>query len=157
MSKRRFKPMKSQRTEKQGDDAPQKSPIDGQIKKTKIFHNQNRESAFKNREPALKKIEYPEYKCSKCGEIIQDLSSAIADKESGLPAHFDCVIEFLKKAEEIKEGEEIIYIGNGNFAVVYFENPKIRKNFKIIKLIEWEDKNRLYQWKKDISELTSKT
>ena len=71
--------------------------------------------------------------------------------------HFDCVIEFLKKAEELKEGEEIIYIGNGNFAVAYFENPKIRKNFKIIKLIEWEDKNKLYQWKKDISELTSKT
>lgn len=150
MSKRRFKPTRSQRTEKRDDDNPQKRPLDGQIKKTKTFHGQNKE-------PAFKKIEYPEYKCTKCGEIIQDLSSAIADKESGQPAHFDCVIEFLKKAEELKEGEEIIYIGNGNFAVAYFENPKIRKNFKIIKLIEWEDKNQLYQWKKDISELTSTT
>ena len=140
--------MRSQRTEKREDDTPQKRSLDGQIKKNKIFHGQNRE-------PALKKIEYPEYKCTKCGEIIQDLNSAIADKESGQPVHFDCVIGFLKKAEELKEGEEIIYIGNGNFAVAYFENPKIRKNFKIIKLIEWEDKNQLYQWKKDISELTS--
>nr|WP_303932514.1 hypothetical protein [Treponema denticola] len=150
MSKRRFKPTRSQRTEKRDDDTPQKRPLDGQIKKAKTFQGQNRE-------PAFKKIEYPEFKCTKCGEIIQDLSSAIADKESGLPVHFDCVIEFLKKAEELKEGEEIIYIGNGNFAVAYFENPKVRKNFKIIKLIEWEDKNKLYQWKKDISELTSKT
>ncbi|UTC84573.1 hypothetical protein [Treponema denticola] len=150
MSKRRFKPMRSQRTEKREDDTPQKRPLDGQIKKAKTFQGQNRE-------PAFKKIEYPKYKCAKCGEIIQDLSSAIADKESGLPVHFDCVIEFLKKAEELKEGEEIIYIGNGNFAVAYFENPKVRKNFKIIKLIEWEDKNKLYQWKKDISELTSTT
>ena len=142
--------MRSQRTEKREDDTPQKRPLDGQIKKAKTFQGQNRE-------PAFKKIKYPEYKCTKCGEIIQDLSSAIADKESGLPVHFDCVIEFLKKAEELKEGEEIIYIGNGNFAVAYFENPKVRKNFKIIKLIEWEDKNKLYQWKKDISELTSTT
>ena len=142
--------MRSQRTEKREDDTPQKRPLDGQIKKAKTFQGQNRE-------PALKKIEYPEYKCTKCGEIIQDLNSAIADKESGQPVHFDCVIGFLKKAEELKEGEEIIYIGNGNFAVAYFENPKIRKNFKIIKLIEWEDKNQLYQWKKDISELTSTT
>ena len=142
--------MRSQRTEKREDDTPQKRSLDGQIKKAKTFHGQNRE-------PALKKIEYPEYKCTKCGEIIQDLNSAIADKESGQPVHFDCVIGFLKKAEELKEGEEIIYIGNGNFAVAYFENPKVRKNFKIIKLIEWEDKNKLYQWKKDISELTSTT
>ncbi|UTC66082.1 MULTISPECIES: hypothetical protein [unclassified Treponema] len=150
MSKRRFKPGRSQRTEKRTDDAASKRPFDGQAKKTRPFNGQNRE-------PAFKKIEYPEYTCTKCGEIIQDLSSAIADKESGLPVHFDCVIEFLKNAEELKTGEEIIYIGNGNFAVAYFENPKIRKNFKIIKLIEWEDKNKLYQWKKDISELTSKT
>ena len=150
MSKRRFKSGKNQRSEKTVGDPSSKRPFDGQIKKNKTIYNQNRE-------PAFKKIEYPEYKCTKCGEIIQDLSSAIADKESGQPVHFDCVIGFLKKAEELKEGEEIIYIGNGNFAVAYFENPKIRKNFKIIKLIEWEDKNKLYQWKKDISDLTSKT
>lgn len=150
MSKRRIKTGRSQKTEKSVSDPNFKRPFDGQIKKNKTFQPQNRE-------PALKKIEYPEYKCTKCGEVIQDLSSAISDKESGLPVHFDCVIEFLRKAENLKEREEVIYIGNGNFAVAYFENPKIRKNFKIIKLIEWEDKNKLYQWKKDISELTSKT
>ena len=69
--------MRSQRTEKREDDTPQKRPLDGQIKKAKTFQGQNRE-------PAFKKIEYPEYKCTKCGEIIQDLSSAIADK--GLPS-----------------------------------------------------------------------
>ena len=52
MSKRRFKPIRSQRTEKRDDDTPQKRPLDGQIKKTKTFHGQNKE-------PAFKKIEYP--------------------------------------------------------------------------------------------------
>ncbi|WP_024469528.1 hypothetical protein [Treponema pedis] len=104
----------------------------------------------------IKKIEYPEFICTKCGKHIEDLSAAIADKESGQPVHFDCVMEFLKKAEDLKQNEEVIYIGNGNFAVAYFENPKLRKNFKIIKLIEWEDKNKIYSWKAELADLASK-
>lgn len=150
MRKRRFKPSPNQRTEKRLDNSNPNRLFEGQIKKNKNSYGQYRELL-------IKKIEYAEYTCTKCGEIIKDLNSAIADKESGMPMHFDCVLEFLKKAEELKAGEEIIYIGNGNFAVAYFENPKIRKKFKIIKLIEWEDKNKLYQWKQDISDITSMT
>lgn len=150
MSKRRFKHNRGPRTEKRTDDSNSQRPFELQNKK-------NRTPQTQNKEPAIKKIEYPEYTCPKCGQIIKELSSAISDKDSGLPVHFDCVIEFLKKAEELKPGEEVIYIGNGNFAVAFFENPKIRKKFEIKKLIEWEDKNKVYQWKKAISELTSNT
>lgn len=80
----------------------------------------------------------------------------MADKESGEPVHFTCVLEFLKNAENLGENEEVIYIGNGNFAVAFFENPRIRKKFKIKKLIEWEDKNKVYDWKKEIAELASR-
>lgn len=104
----------------------------------------------------VSKIEFPEFICAKCGNPIEDLTSAIADKESGYPVHFDCVIEFLKKAEDLKPKEEIIYIGNGNFAIVYFANPKLRKDFKIVRLIEWEDKNKIYSWKNDVADLASK-
>lgn len=129
----------------------------------KISFNPN-ELLPKKTKPALRrqkdfqvsKIEFPEFICAKCGNRIEDLTSAIADKESGQPVHFDCVIEFLKKAEDLKPQEEILYIGNGNFAIAYFENPKLRKNFKIIRLIEWENKNKIYPWKNDIADLASK-
>lgn len=104
----------------------------------------------------FKKIEFPAPVCPKCGQTIKDITSAISDKNTGNPVHFDCVIDFLKKSETLNESEEVIYIGAGNFAVVYFENPKIRKNFKIIKLIEWENKNQANEWKSEIAELASK-
>ena len=108
------------------------------------------------KEFVFKKIEYPQYVCPRCGEQIEELSSAVADKESGEPVHFTCVLEFLKNAENLGENEEVIYIGNVNFAVAFFENPRIRKKFKIKKLIEWEDKNKVYDWKKEIAELASR-
>lgn len=104
----------------------------------------------------FKKIEFPAPICPRCGTPIKDIVSAVSDKATGTPVHFDCIVDFLKKSETLKESEEIIYIGAGNFAVVYFENPKIRKNFKIIKLIEWENKNGNYEWKTGIANLASK-
>lgn len=103
------------------------------------------------------KIEWPKSVCEKCGKEIKDLNIALSDKNTGSPVHFDCILEFIKKTEEIREGEEVIYIGNGNFAIVSFENPKTRKNFKIVKLIEWEEKNNSHQWKEKIKELASST
>ncbi len=121
-----------------------------------ILPKKQKQPSARKSELQVKKIEYPEFICPRCGNPIEDLSAAIADKESGQPIHFNCVIEFLQKAEELKENEEIIYIGNGNFAVVYFENPKFRKKFKIMRLIEWEDKNKTYPWKSEIADLASR-
>lgn len=144
MNKKKYNNKKYAKTE--DNQQPQPQNIN---KKNKVFHQ-------KKKETPIKKIDYPQYVCTKCGQPIEDISSAISDKETGNPIHFTCVIEFLKNAETLKEKEEIIYIGNGNFAIVYFENPKIRKKFKIVKLIEWEDKNKNYSWKTDIAELASR-
>lgn len=124
--------------------------IEGNINKRPKFDNTQRKPI------QMKKIDFPQFICTKCEKPIYDLTSAIADKESGQPVHFDCVINFLRKYEDLKQNEEVVYIGNGNFAVVYFENPKIRRNFKIIKLIEWEEKNKLYSWKSGVADLASK-
>ena len=105
----------------------------------------------------IRKIEWPEHLCERCGELITDLTQALSDKNTGKPVHFECILALLKSSEELKEKEEVVYIGNGNFAVVYFENPKIRSKFKIVKLIEWEDRNKMYEWQDEIAKLGSST
>ena len=105
----------------------------------------------------IHKIEWPEHNCEKCGKPIVDLTQALSDKSTGKPVHFECILAFLRESEVLKEKEEIVYIGHGNFAVVYFENPKIRSKFQIIKLIEWEDRTKPYQWRDEVAELGSST
>gem|GEM_PF-283949 len=111
----------------------------------------------KKSEPSNLKIEWPEHICKKCGLPIKDPTLAMSDKITGLPIHFDCILKFLKQSEVLKENEELIYIGSGNFAIVYFENPKIRKNFKIIKLIEWEAGSKTSEWRMEMVRLGSST
>jgi hypothetical protein len=79
------------------------------------------------------------------------MSAAIADKGTGVPVHFDCVLEFLQKSEELNKGEKVVYIGQGRFAVVYLENPQDTRKFKIIRIIEWEDKEKKQAWRAEIS------
>jgi len=65
------------------------------------------------------------------------MSSAIAEQKSGDPAHFDCVIKDLAKQETIKENEKIVYLGNGKFGIIHYDNNQ-NKNFKILKEIDYE-------------------
>ena len=88
--------------------------------------------------------------CPYCGEPIKDITVAVASKETGEPAHFDCVLKLLEESEPRAENEKIIYIGQGNFAVVFFENPHNPKKFKISRLIEWEDKKQKLEWRMSI-------
>ena len=88
--------------------------------------------------------------CPYCGEAIKDITGAIASKETGEPAHFDCVLKLLEESEPHAENEKIIYIGHGNFAVVLFENPHKPRKFKISRLIEWEDKKAKLDWRLSI-------
>lgn len=145
MKKRKFRPKKNYEKEK---------TFNGNTSNNEPA--QQRKIHKKPPEQPVEKIIYPKFICSKCGKPIEELNSAIGDKETGNPVHFECVIEFLKKAESLKEKEEIIYIGNGNFAIAFFEVPQNRKNFKITKLIPWEEKGKDYSWKADIANLASK-
>ncbi len=125
--------------------------------KKRTPYNSGNSSSRTQKKEVFSKIEWPKPICEKCGKEIRDLTTALSDKNTGNPVHFDCILEFIKNSEEIKENEEVIYIGNGCFAIVSFENPKIKKKFKIVKSIEWEEKNRTYQWKDEIKELASNT
>ncbi|HOF11950.1 MAG TPA: hypothetical protein PK248_04460 [Treponemataceae bacterium] len=120
--------------------------------------NQNTEGKNKTSDPrerVLPEIKLEDFTCSFCQKEIQDLPSALSDKTSGEPVHFDCVLEHLKESEEIGENEKLFYIGKGNFAIAYFENPHDLRKFEIRKLIEWENKEKESRWRNDISDLYS--
>lgn len=100
--------------------------------------------------PPLPKL--PVLVCVKCGETIQDITSALTDKGGSGPVHFDCVISFLTGAENLGANEKIVYIGQGRFAVMFFENPADTRKFKIVRIIEWESREAKADWRLDISE-----
>ena len=91
----------------------------------------------KQKQKAINEIKSREIICPKCNMPITDVSSAMADKSTGKPVHFDCVLNQLKENEPVGENEKIAYIGQGRFAVLYYENPRDQKKFVIKKIIEF--------------------
>ena len=111
--------------------------------------------AEKKIQQAIKEIKLREVICPKCGQPITDISSAITDKESGKPAHFDCILNQLRQTEQVGENEKIAYIGQGRFAVIYYENPRDQRHFTIKKIIEWEERDKKPEWRSELSGLYS--
>jgi len=107
--------------------------------------------------------------CPWCGKPIRDLSQAIADKNTGTPVHFECVTARLAEDERLEKGDTISYIGGGRFGIVCFGgeiNPKDspdrpslsgRHDFKIKKIIEWENKDTRAEWRSVICDHYSVT
>ena len=92
------------------------------------------------------------FTCARCGKPIKDLSAALADKENDQPVHFDCVLDFLKQTEILHENEAISYIGQGRFAVIKYASMVTMKEFTIVRIIEWEDKNQRAEWRGKIAD-----
>ncbi|MCR4938828.1 MAG: hypothetical protein K5930_01805 [Treponemataceae bacterium] len=99
------------------------------------------------------KLNTPE--CPMCGKPITELSTALADKDSGLPVHFDCVLEHLQKNEKLSSDQKIVYIGQGRFGVLVFPQAHDTKNFSIQKIIEWEPHDKKIEWRTEIAGLYS--
>jgi len=73
--------------------------------------------------PNLSTDPLPVSDCPWCGKPIRDMSSAIADKDSGYPVHFDCVTARIAFGERLEKGDSVAYIGGGRFGVVSFGSP----------------------------------
>jgi hypothetical protein len=99
----------------------------------------------------------PALDCPYCGKPIKDISSAIGDKYTNVPVHFDCVIDRVAKGENLEKGDSIVYIGGGRFGIVHFNGSQIVPPFKIKKILEWEDKENRAEWRKTISDHYSVT
>jgi len=95
--------------------------------------------------------------CAWCEKPIKDISTAIADQETGNPVHFDCVIERIIKREQLESGETISYIGGGRFGIIHYNNPPDTRDFKIKRIFEWENKENRSEWRLTISDHFSET
>jgi len=103
--------------------------------------------------------------CPWCGKQITDITTAISDKDTGLPVHFDCVLakitaEWEKQTsamEEPEANESVCYIGGGRFGVVHYNDPPDTGSFTIKKIFEWEMKDSNSEWRRPISEYFSVT
>ncbi|MDR0301725.1 MAG: hypothetical protein LBI04_05350 [Treponema sp.] len=95
--------------------------------------------------------------CPWCGKKITDITSAIADKETGRPIHFSCVLGRVTDMVSLETNDSVCYIGGGRFGVVHYNNPPDIKDFTIKRIIEWEEKDNSSDWRVSISEYFSIT
>ena len=89
--------------------------------------------------------------CPLCGNPLYDLSSALAaNRETGEPAHFDCVLERVIASETLAAGEKIVYLGSGAFAVVEYKD-RSETAFTVKRRIQWEKEGEKREWRKNLS------
>lgn len=110
---------------------------------------------MKKQSVAIAEFKVREVICPICGKRIEDMISAVSDSQSGLPAHFDCVLNKLVAEEHLEENEQVIYIGQGKFAVVRYKNVDGTVSFCIVRKIECETRGTDIPWRHEISSLYS--
>ncbi len=103
-----------------------------------------------NRDITIVYPEKPELVCALCGEVITETASSLALPESGEPAHFDCVMKKLEETETLEEGDSIAYLGGGNFGIIR-KNSQNSTGFEIKKKIDFENKEKIGDWRKKLS------
>jgi hypothetical protein len=93
--------------------------------------------------------------CPRCNNVIQELSSALSDRNTGEPVHFECALDAIKAQEQCAPSEKIAYIGQGRFAVIYYANPSDIRHFSIRRIIDWEPHDKSAEWRGGIPGLFS--
>ncbi len=141
----------NQKKNNQKETASQKQKEQKQYPTHKISAQEIAES-----ESAIREFKARTSLCEICNQPILELASAMANKGSGNPVHFDCIVKKLSENERLSEKDRMTYIGNGKFAVLHFENPHDMRHFSIVKEIEWErnEENRS-PWREEMAGLYS--
>lgn len=82
--------------------------------------------------------------CPICGESIYITEEAIHHKQTGSPAHFDCILKCLKEENnlEIEKEEKIVYLGSGTFGVIQERQAPKNGQYRLFvrKRINYEDR-----------------
>ena len=118
--------------------------------------NYEDENVLREKRKAISELKTREVICKKCGHPILEIASALADKQSGSPIHFECAIKEIEASEKVGENEKIAYIGQGRFGVLSYDNIRDQKHFTIKKVIEWEVRDKKASWREEVSDLYSK-
>ena len=102
--------------------------------------------------PKQPAFSFPQAVCAWCGKPIKEISTAISDPVDGKPVHFDCAINRIIEEEVLERGDTVSYIGGGRFGIIHYNNPPDIRDFRIKKILEWENKENRSEWRQAISE-----
>jgi len=95
--------------------------------------------------------------CPWCKKPIKDIASALSDKDTGNPVHFDCVLARITEMEHLETNDSVCYLGGGRFGIIHYNNPPDQRDFTVKRILEWEIKEKVSEWRKPISEYYSLT
>lgn len=98
------------------------------------------------------RLDFGTHICPLCGNVITDMTTAIAFGPQAAPAHLDCVIIHLRKHEALNKDEDIVYVGCGQFAVA-----SLRPRFTILRRIPVENKDVVPEWRKNMKQIFMKS
>ncbi|MEK6793425.1 MAG: hypothetical protein AABZ39_01515 [Spirochaetota bacterium] len=80
--------------------------------------------------------------CALCEKPIIVLNQAIRHRESGKPAHFDCIVRMLRETMRPGPQEKIAYLGGGSFGVIEERNQHGRIRFTVRERLQYEERKR---------------
>ncbi len=86
--------------------------------------------------------------CPLCQKPVQDLYSAITHRDSGGPAHFDCILENIRSANELQPSEKLCYLGAGSFGIIQYRSSQGPMRFFIRKRIQYEAAESIPEWRR---------
>jgi hypothetical protein len=83
---------------------------------------------------------------------VRELASALTHRQSGRPAHFDCVVKELREANPLGPQERLCYLGAGVFGVLTWKVEGNPATFVIKRRIPYEDPRAPQEWKRQLQE-----
>jgi hypothetical protein len=152
----RRKPFNRRDNQQQNRDSPKngKKPADFSMESGGKF--EKRRGGFVERPkwvpPKPPAFTLPSAVCAWCGKPIKEISTAISESVSGKPVHFDCAINRIIEEEVLERGDTVSYIGGGRFGIIHYNNPSDIRDFKIKKILEWENRENRSEWRVAISD-----
>ena len=108
-------------------------------------HGKPRSRNRRDRRPNKSPIEYSQ--CPICQKAVRDLTSAITHRESGQPAHFDCILKILRSDNAVQQHEKICYLGKGSFGIVQLREQSGRPSFFVRMRIQYEETDPVPEWR----------
>ncbi|RKX74372.1 MAG: hypothetical protein DRP60_10370 [Spirochaetes bacterium] len=117
--------------------------------KPKNRDHRGRRRGGPRRSDSPRRPDRPKPPCSICGEPIQDITSALSRPTDGTPVHFDCALQSVTDKLNPGEGEKVIYLGKGSFAVVEHEAYQ-KRSLKVSRRIDWENLEEISEWRREL-------
>lgn len=79
--------------------------------------------------------------CPICSIEINEFLVSVVDKKTNKNAHFECIIQEIKKDYPLGEKEKIYYLGGGSFGIVLERKNKNRTSFIVRERIQYHEKS----------------